>query len=978
MKPVKFTISLLLMILLQVMPSFGASGDIVWTAEEKKFIEQHPKIQLGVDPSFIPYEFVDKDGVYKGIAADTIMLISERVGIEMDIVPGLTWSEAYEKAVERQLDVLPCVSKTPEREKYFLYSDPYYSFIRVIILNDKDNTIHSFDDLRGKTAAVQENSSHHSFMKSYPDISLSLHKTVEDALTAVVEGDETAFIGNYATSMYLIKSKGLTNLKYLKMDSEVEQNLYFAVRKDWPELISIINKGLATITREEKIAIDNRWIGVENNTDLKRILGILAIVAIVIAGIFVVSFYWIVKLRKEIAERIKAEQALKVAKDEADMANHIKSRFLARMSHEIRTPLNAITGMTYLIKKTDVSNTQRNYLDKIAQGSRNMLGIINDILDFSKIEAGKIDIETIPFNLDKVLQQVISTVSFKVEEQGIEFGLQKDPMLPSNYLGDPMRIEQVLLNVVSNGVKFTEKGSVFLSVQQGTMAGGMNILEFCVTDTGIGMTAEELEVLFEPFGQADSSITRRFGGTGLGLSIVKSLVEMMNGSIRVESAAGQGTVFWIGLPLEADRETERKEKQKSGSIYFQGIRTLVLEKNETSLNLLKLYLGSFNVDATFVRTESEAMEQLQVPLNPEQKGYDLLITDYETPVSDGIDFVDRVHDDRSILMKPKVIMTVPLMRTDIFEKIDGSRIDLGITKPLIPSVLYNGIVEIFSFKVLEAHEENSLSDQSATFIIDHPAHVLIVEDNKTNQFIAKSILEQSGFKVSVTENGRQGVDFFMKQPSDLDLILMDLHMPVMNGYDATALIRSTGSRIPIIAMTADAIDGVEDECRKFGLDTYISKPFDPENLIRTLVDALKEHQKYGSGEGLKAECSAVPDDSHAILDEKDGIRRIGNSRELYSMILEEYYNENQDVLKDLKPMIMQRNYRDAIQVVHKIKSSTGNIGAKALFESASKLQEALKSEKEEDVIAMHEKFETNLKLLMVQIADLQLSYGVNK
>ncbi len=971
-------ISLLLLILLQVMPSFGVSSDITWTADEKKFIEQHPKIHLGVDPLFIPYEFIDKDGVYKGIAADTISLISERVGIEMDIAPGLTWSEAYEKAVERQLDVLPCVSKTPEREKYFLYSDPYYSFIRVIILNDADNRIHSFDDLQGKTVAVQENSSHHSFMKSYPDIGLSLHRTVEEALTAVVEGKETAFIGNYATSIYLIKSKGLTNLKYLKMDSEVEQNLYFAVRKDWPELVSIINKGLATITREEKLAIDNHWIGVENKTDLKKILEILAIVAIAIAGIFVVSFYWIVKLRREIAERIKAEQALKVAKDEADMANHIKSRFLARMSHEIRTPLNAITGMTYLIRKTDISNTQRNYLDKIAQGSRNMLGIINDILDFSKIEAGKIDIETVPFNLDKVLQQVISTVSFKVEEQGIEFCLQKDPNLPSNYLGDPTRIEQVLLNIISNAVKFTEKGSVSVSVHQGTPAAGLNILEFCVTDTGIGMSPEELETLFEPFGQADSSITRRFGGTGLGLSIVKSLVEMMNGSIRIESAAGQGTVFRMRLPLEADRETERKERQKGGSIYFQGIRTLVLEKNETNLNLLKLYLGAFNVDATFVRTESEAIGQLQAPQNPEQKAYDLLITDYETPVADAFDFIDRIHEDTSIQMKPRVIMTVPLMRTDVFEKIDESRIDLGITKPLIPSVLYNGIVEIFSIKVLETHEESSLSDLSATFIIEQPAHVLIVEDNKTNQFIAKSILEQSGFKVSLTENGRQGVDFFMNQPSELDLILMDLHMPVMNGYEAAAMIRSTGSRIPIIAMTADAIAGVEDECRKFGLDTYISKPFDPENLIRTLVDALKEYHKYGSGEGLIAEDSAMTADSHDILDENDGIRRIGNNRELYSMILEEYCHENQNVLVDLKPMIAERNYKDAIQIVHKIKSSTGNIGAKALFESASRFQEALKSEKEEDVIAMHEKFEIDLNMLMVRITDFQLPYGVNK
>lgn len=964
MKPWRL-LGAVLLVFLCSLTAYGDEPALVWTPEEQAFIAAHPSIRLGVDPKFVPFEFFDTDGTYKGIAADYIELISRKTGIRMAVTPDLTWTEAYEMAVEGDLDVLPCISKTPERERYFLFSDSYYSFIRVIVTRDSAKGIESFDDLGGQTVAVQANSSHHSFLKGSPNIGLSLYPTVEEALTAVVNGKETAFVGNYATSLYLIKTHGLTNLRYVRLDSGEPQNLHFAVRKDWPELVGILNKSLAAITEEERIAINNKWIGVEQAPDFGNILKVLGIIGGIVAGIFAVSLFWILRLKKEIARRIAVEADLKAAKEEAEQANRIKSSFLARMSHEIRTPLSAITGMAYLIKKTEVTLTQRSYLEKIVQAAGNMLGIINDILDFSKIEAGKVEIEKISFNLDRVLQQVITIISFKVEEQGIEFSLEKDPGLPSNFFGDPTRIAQILLNLISNAVKFTEKGTVSVVIRAAADSKGPCRLEFIVRDTGIGMTAQQTQVLFEPFGQADSSINRRFGGTGLGLSIVRSLVEMMEGSICVDSAPGQGSVFSICLPLEADTETEQAEREKSASVYFEGIRTIVLEKHDTSRHLLEIYLKSFNISAEFFSTEADARQAMERSCR-DNAPFDLLILDQDTPSQGGLEFARQISSNAGIQPKPKLILMTPLMREEAFENIAEDQGVMGITKPLIPSVLFNAIVEIFRERILEAHEEQSLAGQEAPLYLDRPCHVLVVEDNKTNQFIAKSILEQGGFTVFLAGNGKEGVDVFLQEENRLDVILMDLHMPVMNGYEATTSIRQTGSVIPIIAMTADAVAGVQEECARVGIDRYVSKPFEPEAFIKTIVDTVREvnPQRHTPGEQGP---DPVQEAQVELLNAQEGIRRLGNNRELYLMVLKEYLDENREVPQQLRAAIDAARYDEGIQIVHKLKSSTGNIGAGPLWEACSVLQAALHRGNDSEIETLHRQFDTDFEQLRKRI-----------
>ena len=948
---------------------------IKFTAEEQAFIKEHPTLRLGVDPEFIPYEFIDSDGQYKGIANDYIQLLSQRIGIKMIIEPDKTWSEAYEMGVEKKVDVLPCVSKTTERQQYFLFSDPYFAFQRVTVVQENNTTIKSLEDLKYTTVAVQRNSSHHSYLKNIPEINLSLYDSVEKALVAVSKGYETSFVGNLATSAYLIKSSGLTGLKYVSLDTEDQQSLYFAVRNDWPLLVSIINKGLASITEEEKMVIRDKWIGLENHIDYSNIIKTAAIAGSIIIIIFVVSIYWIIRLNKEIAKRILIEDELKRAKIEAEIANRVKSTFLARMSHEIRTPLNAITGMAYLIKKSDITLSQKMYVDKITQAAHNMLSIINDILDFSKIEAGKVEIENISFNLDKVIQQVISIISFRIEEQGIGFALTKEPQIPVHFIGDPKRLEQILLNLLSNAVKFTKDGEVSLGIRLIAQEGERYHLEFAVKDTGIGMSEDQIAQLFMPFSQADSSITRRFGGTGLGLSIVKSLVEMMNGEIHIYSTESKGSTFVIKLPLMIDAFQDFEEKKKVASFYVQNVRTLALVKNDNLINLMQTYLVNLGIHAEFTQSPPNVQQMLQSVPTTGKSPFNLLIVDYDILAEKSFDFTKNILDDPKIISKPKIIMLIPLMREDLFEKIESSDLNLGITKPIIPSVLFDGIQEIFKKNDLKSSLSIPVSIKIEEKRATKNYNVLVVEDNKTNQFIAKSILEPVGVNVILTDNGEEGVTYYTNHDSDIDLILMDLHMPVLNGYDATLRIRMNDENVPIVAMTADAITGIEEQCKRVGINYYISKPFEPDKFIDTILEILDQHENTAVDSEKDAQVEITKEVENVqqalpLINQDDALKLLGHNVQLYHMVLKEYSLENVSTCEDLDLEIQKNNYLQAAQIVHKAKGSSGNVGAKELYKIAVVLQKALENNQQDEISKFYPKFNNLLKQSLTEIEEI--------
>ncbi|URN84132.1 response regulator [Acetobacterium wieringae] len=960
---------MVILIIILGWPSFCYARDdtISWTPEELAFMEEHPVIRLGIDPKFVPFEFFDKDGTYQGITSDYLEIISEKTGLEMVVTPGLTWTEAYEKALHGEVDMLPAVSKTPAREQYFLFSEPYYYFKRVIVVRDSTQGISSLEDLFGQTVAVQKNSSHHSYLADYPQLNLSLYDSVEAALTAVADGSETAFVGNLATTNYLINSTGLTNLKYVAFEAEKQQGLYFAVRNDWPVLIGIIDKTLATITPEERIAINSKWVGADVEPDYGPVYQVVMMVSGVIILIWLVSIYWILRLRREIDTRKKIQCDLEIARQEAEAANTIKSSFLARMSHEIRTPLNAITGMAYLVKKTQVTLTQKMYLDRITQSANTMLSIINDILDFSKIEAGKIELERVSFNLDQVIQDVINIVSYKIEEQRIGFKLTKDPKIPNCYFGDAKRIEQILLNLINNATKFTNTGEVSLDIRLVARESNYYHLAFTVRDTGIGMTDEQIKNLFEPFAQGDASINRRFGGTGLGLSIVKSLVDMMKGEIQVYSTAGEGSTFIVELSLEKDQQSEQEYQQQVSSLYFNDIKTLVLEKTGSNMNIIDSYLGAFGMHCELTTSSVSAISMLELENGKFTEPFDLLILDYDTPSGGGFKFVEMIQENKKILKKPKVIMLLPMMREDLFDQLDTQGVDIGIGKPIIPSVLYNGILEIFRTKAIVANQEFKQETINKD-ILDNYYGILVVEDNKTNQLIAKSLLEPVGFRVWLGNDGQEGIELFKAHRSDIDLILMDLHMPVLNGYEASEQIRTLSADIPIVAMTADVIEGVKEKCESCGIHHYISKPFDPEQFVETISKiisvetATPKESKHPDSDQNKERADGV-----AVLDRAEGLRYMGNNQALYQEVLAAYFTENQEVVEKLALAIKNRRYQEAAQMVHKVKSSSGSIGARKLFEVAKALQKALESCDEREIASLHPLFSQAMKQLLTTI-----------
>lgn len=934
----------------------GASSALSLTEDEILFIQEHPTINLGIDPGFIPYEFFDSDGVYKGIAADYLSLIAEKTGLVFEIARGLTWSQAYEDAVERKLDALPCVSKTAQREKYFLFSDAYISFVRVIFVNKDNTSVNSFEDLFSKSVAVQRNSSHHSYLLDYPQIEPVLFTNVEDALRAVADGTQQAFIGNLATSNYLAKANGITNLRYIPISNQETQYLYFAVRSDWPQLVSVINKALASIDEESKMEINDRWISVEKSADYAWILRLILISAAVIALISAVSFFWIQKLRTEIHIRKKIQADLEKAKREADEANQFKTSFLTRMSHEIRTPLNGITGMAYLLRKTELTLTQKMYVDRITQSSGNMLGIINDILDFSKIEAGKVEIETASFSLDQVVQDVISIISFKIEEQKIALRLEKDPSVPNWFLGDAKRLEQILINLLNNAAKFTNEGEVSLEIRLVTKENDRYRINFSVKDTGIGMSEEQIGKLFSPFIQGDISINRRFGGTGLGLSIVKNLVDLMGGQIQVSSTPGEGSTFIVQLTFPADIQKEAEYQNRVKGDQLKDLRTLVLDKNSASIGMIRNYLESFRMTCELTTAPLSALSMLQSANGQHAKPFDLLIVDYETPSENGFQFVEAIFSNPRIAHKPKVLMLLPMMREDLFDLLDEHHVDIGIGKPIVPSVLLNGILDIFQVKAVAALKTPDVDREDNT-TFEKQYCVLVAEDNMTNQMIARALLEQSGLTVMMAENGKTAVDMYLQNQSAVDLILMDLHMPVMNGYEAASEIRKISQTVPIVAMTADVVSDVKEKCDQHGIHHYLTKPFDPAHFIKT-VHAV-----------LQSASPAEPEPFH-VLNPDLGIQNMGIKQDLYLAILNEYKTENSNTASMLQQAVKEGRYNEASSIVHKFKSSTGSIGAKPLYELAVRFQKALKEENLPEIERMTDEFVQMLGTLFDEIQRL--------
>jgi len=949
MRRVHVILSLFAMVCFFSVSSMALNSEaIVFTEEEQEFIKTHPTIRLGIDPEFMPFEYLDINENYTGITAEYLELISERTGITFEIVEGLTWPEAYDAALNKEIDVLPALSKTVQREEFFLFSNPYYNFKRVLVTQSDNQDIKKIEDLAEHTVATQRNSSHHSYLMEQGEVNLSLYESVETALTSVASGNEEVYVGNLATTNYIIHSNGLTNLRYITFETEKPLGLHLGIRNDWPQLQSIINKGLDSISESERIAIHERWIGVVNAVDygpfFRIIIGIVFI-AFVSLG---VSLFWIVRLRKEVKKRERIQKEL-------EKASQVKSSFMARMSHEIRTPLNAIIGLSYILKRKQATAAQKVQLDRITQAANTMLGIVNDLLDFSKIEAGKVEIENMPFNIESVIQNVLSIISYRLQETNVELQLNKSPELPNWFIGDKKRIEQILLNLLNNSAKFTETGHIYVSVEVNkSEEDDMHKLCFYIEDTGIGMTQDQLKHLFKPFMQADASINRRFGGTGLGLSIVKNLVDTMDGTVSVESEEDKGTIFRVELPVKIDEEREKAYRENIKKTNLNHLHTLIISNNEPLNERITSYLKSFGMSCQIMETIVDGKMWIE-----HKNLYDLVILDYDIDTESVFDFTRNLKSNEKISKVPKIIMLLPVMREDLFEQMERYDVDIGIGKPLIPSVLFNGIIDLYG------HNYERTSSQSVTLVEENTHTILLIEDNVTNQLIAGSLLEEAGYTILIASNGEEGVETFQKHKDETSIVLMDLHMPIMNGYEAARAIRSISPDVPIVAMTADMIEGVKEECEEHGMHYFIGKPFEPSQLAKTI------HEIINKQDAKRRQASKTSRDliQPQILNEKEGMKQLGHNKELYQQVLNAFYEENKHFVDYFNKLVTSKQYNQSREMIHKIKGSLGNLGCHEMHQLAKNLQYAFEAKDEEQIHDLTHVFLPKMRQLMVEIEE---------